>query len=63
MLDLYIPSMYDFAGDIEKVANTMFDLRQPVQLGDRIHKIPGDIGYDHNFCLESKGNKSSLAAV
>ena len=55
--------MHYFAGEIESVANTMFDLRQPVRLGDRIHKIPGDIGYDHNFCLGSKGNKPSLAAV
>ena len=45
------------------MAKTVFDLRQSVRLGDRIDKVPGDIGYDHNFCVESKEDKPSLAAT
>lgn len=52
-------------GEVVSVADTLFDLRQPVRLGDRINKISDDIGYDHNLCLEAgkEKDKPLLAAT
>ncbi|KAK2156798.1 hypothetical protein NP493_1940g00029 [Ridgeia piscesae] len=51
--------------EIVSVADTQFDLRQPVLLGDRINTISDDIGYDHNLCLKKweQGDKPVLAAT
>lgn len=37
-------------GDILPVQGTIYDLREPVLLGQRIHDVESG-GYDHNFCL------------
>ncbi|CAG9759751.1 unnamed protein product [Ceutorhynchus assimilis] len=43
------------SGKLLSVANTAFDLRVPIVLGEKINKIPGYLGYDHNFCV-TKGS-------
>ncbi|CAH0556969.1 unnamed protein product [Brassicogethes aeneus] len=39
------------SGKLLSVSGTIFDLRIPTVLGERINKIPGYLGYDHNFCI------------
>ncbi|XP_054759167.2 galactose mutarotase-like [Lytechinus pictus] len=39
-------------GEIVAVKDTVFDLREPVKIGDRIYDVPG-LGFDHNFCIQS----------
>ncbi|XP_063957656.1 galactose mutarotase-like isoform X1 [Lytechinus pictus] len=39
-------------GEISCVDNTVFDLRSPTRLKDKIKDVPG-LGYDHNFCVKS----------
>ncbi|CAH0556967.1 unnamed protein product [Brassicogethes aeneus] len=48
--DNLIPS-----GKLQPVSGTVFDLRVPTVLGERINKIPGYSGFDHNFCI-TKGS-------
>jgi len=55
------------SGEVVPVSGTMFDLRQPVLLGDRIPKVPveeGDKhGFDHNFCINGDGPKNLAARI
>lgn len=51
-----------FAGNLLSVAGTIFDLRIPKILGDVINKIPGYLGYDHNFCV-TKGSSQENTFV
>ncbi|CAH0556968.1 unnamed protein product [Brassicogethes aeneus] len=44
-------------GKLLPVSGTAFDLRNPTVLGERINNIPGNLGYDHNFCI-TKGTDS-----
>lgn len=44
------------------MANTVFDLRVPKQLGDVINKVPNVPGYDHNFCINA-GSEQQLKFV
>ncbi|XP_072167515.1 galactose mutarotase-like isoform X2 [Diadema setosum] len=39
-------------GEIAPVKDTVFDLREPTRIGDRIHDAPG-LGFDNNFCVKS----------
>ncbi|XP_071785087.1 galactose mutarotase-like [Asterias amurensis] len=41
-------------GQLESVKDTVFDLREPIPLIDRIQDAPGG-GYDNSFCLNSPG--------
>lgn len=38
-------------GELRDVTGTMYDLRQPVRLGDRLSKVPLGKGYFNNFCV------------
>ena len=40
-------------GQIASVNSTLFDMRVPQKLGDRLPLMPGgdNNGYDHNFCI------------
>lgn len=38
-------------GNLLPVAETIFDLQIPRVLGNVIHNVPGENGYDHNFCI------------
>ena len=54
-------------GEIRSVKNTPFDFLQPTRIGDRINdtnnpQIKIGNGYDHNFILNRKEEKLSLAA-
>ena len=40
-------------GEITGVAGTVFDFTSPRRLGQDIHNVPGDTGYDHNYCLRN----------
>lgn len=51
-----------FVGNLLPVAGTIFDLRIPKILGEVIHKIPGYLGYDHNFCV-TKGSSQENSFV
>ncbi|XP_070576973.1 galactose mutarotase-like isoform X2 [Ptychodera flava] len=42
-------------GEIKAVQGSLYDLREPVTVGDRIHQVPG--GYDNSFCLQSSKEK------
>ncbi|XP_078000167.1 galactose mutarotase-like [Glandiceps talaboti] len=48
-------------GEIKAVQGTLFDLREPVTVGDRIHKVPG--GYDINFCYGPSNNRHLYARL
>ncbi|XP_013379096.1 aldose 1-epimerase [Lingula anatina] len=50
-------------GEIASVEGTVFDLRKPVRIGDRINNVPGDKGYDHNFCVGEKRERKHIAKV
>ncbi|XP_076441582.1 galactose mutarotase-like [Babylonia areolata] len=50
-------------GEIRSVEGTEFDLRTPVKLGERLHKVTGGKGFDHNLCLSpSDDGQATLAA-
>ncbi|KAL8583858.1 hypothetical protein ACOMHN_040327 [Nucella lapillus] len=50
-------------GEIKAVDNTEFDLRKPVKMKDRLYKVTGGKGYDHNLCLTPPTDgKAKLAA-
>ncbi|KAJ8308455.1 hypothetical protein KUTeg_013329 [Tegillarca granosa] len=42
-------------GQLASVSGTMFDLRTAVSLGDRIPKVPGNIGFDINYSFGKTG--------
>lgn len=42
-------------GNLLPVVGTIFDLQTPKLLGNVINSVPGQSGYDHNFCI----NKAS----
>jgi aldose 1-epimerase len=54
-------------GKIEPVAETPFDFREPVAIGERIdaddEQIKNGGGYDHNFALNKSDNDLSFAAA
>lgn len=50
-------------GVIADVKGTKFDLTTETDLGERIPEVPGDIGFDHTFCLEKSGWKKHAARV
>jgi aldose 1-epimerase len=53
-------------GELKPVSGTPFDFRQPTPIGLRINEPDEElrlaIGYDHNFVLDGKPGKPSLAA-
>ncbi|KAK7098232.1 galactose mutarotase-like [Littorina saxatilis] len=49
-------------GEVRPVDGTEYDLRRPVRLGDRMHKVRKGKGFDHNFCLAPSDGKVRLAA-
>lgn len=52
-----------FPGEVAKVDGTLFDLRQPVLLKDRLLQVQGPPpGFDHNFCLKKDETGRSFAA-
>ncbi|XP_061194202.1 galactose mutarotase-like [Saccostrea echinata] len=55
--DIYIPS-----GEIRDVSGTMYDLRQPVRLGNRLGKMPHGKGYFNNFCVTNVDGSLRLIA-
>jgi aldose 1-epimerase len=48
-------------GELSRVDETAFDLREPVSLSGIIEKVAG--GYDHNFALNKSGDGFSFAAM
>lgn len=49
-------------GKLLSVSDTVFDLRVPTVLGNVINKVPGQDGFDNNFCI-SKGTEQSNTFV
>nr|XP_022334828.1 aldose 1-epimerase-like [Crassostrea virginica] len=56
--EIYIPS-----GELRDVTGTMYDLRQPVRLGDRLGQVPLGKGYFNNFCVENADGSLRLIAT
>ncbi|MCH2175475.1 MAG: galactose mutarotase [Lentisphaeria bacterium] len=51
-------------GEIIKVADSPFDLREFTSLGENVNKIDGDpSGYDHNYILNKRSGEIGLAAI
>lgn len=50
-------------GEIASVSGTVFDLRTSKLIGDHVNNVPNDLGYDHNFCVRSSGDKALAARV
>lgn len=48
-------------GELAPVKGTPMDLRKPQAIGERMHQILGG-GYDHNYVLNSAGEKMAKAA-
>ena len=42
-------------GILSEVKGTKFDLRNMTWLGKRIPEVPGNYGFDHNFCVGETG--------
>lgn len=63
--DNYIPkgSNNTPTGEIASLGGTLLDFRKATLIGERIHSIPGDMGYDHNYILNKTGALLSKAAV
>ncbi len=66
--DNYTPTdtTYMTTGEIRPVEGTVFDFRQARRLGDDFGDKDPEIkaaggGYDHNWCLNTKGNKDEVA--
>lgn len=49
-------------GNFINTAGTIFDLQIPQLLGNVIHNVPNQDGYDHNFCI-TKGAEQNDAFV
>lgn len=56
--DIYIPT-----GELRDVTGTMYDLRQPVRLGDRLSKVPLGKGYFNNFCVNNADGSLRLIST
>ena len=52
--------IYIYTGEIAKVENTLFDLRKPSKIGERVNNITGG-GYDHNFCINGPTGRRNTA--
>ena len=55
-------------GEIRPVEGTVFDFRQPRAIGSDFDKNDPEMesvggGYDHNWCLNTKGNKNEIAVT
>ncbi len=54
-------------GELRSVANTPFDFRKPISIGEHINdddeQLKFGSGYDHNWVLVKKDNSPTLAAV
>lgn len=66
--DYYTPTdtTYMTTGEIKSVENTHFDFRKPATLGTYFGNTDPEIaaaggGYDHNWCLNTKGDTSKVA--
>lgn len=46
-------------GNLLLVAGTVFDLQTPKILENVIHNVPGQSGYDHNFCVNQGSEQDS----
>ena len=53
-------------GELGEVKGTMMDFTYPHKIGDKINEpfraVIDDVGYDNNYCLNSKGESFALAA-
>ncbi|XP_061174701.1 galactose mutarotase-like isoform X2 [Saccostrea echinata] len=65
MADKYTPvdSTSIPTGVIENVDGTPWDLRTKKNLGEMIPSVPGDVGYDHNYCFGKTGWRKYMARV
>ncbi|XP_062580892.1 galactose mutarotase-like isoform X1 [Saccostrea cucullata] len=65
MADQYTPvdSTSIPTGVIENVDGTAWDLRTKKNLGEMIPTVPGDVGYDHNYCFGKTGWRKYMARV
>ena len=66
--DNYTPTdtTYMTTGEVRPVEGTVFDFREARRLGDNFGEADPEIaaagaGYDHNWCLNTKGNKDEVA--
>ncbi|KAK3093649.1 hypothetical protein FSP39_018451 [Pinctada imbricata] len=50
-------------GEIADVEGTVYDVRTPTRLGDRMKDVNGGLGFDINFCVEQTGNLNSVAKL
>ncbi|XP_061174702.1 galactose mutarotase-like [Saccostrea echinata] len=63
--DKYTPqdSTYIPTGTIDDVDGTPFDLRTSKNIGEMIPLVPGNVGYAHNYCFRTTGEKKYMARV
>lgn len=66
--DNYTPTdtTYMTTGEVKPVEGTVFDLRKETKLGENFGEADPEIkaaggGFDHNWCLNTKGNKDEVA--
>lgn len=62
-----VDDTYMTTGEIAPVAGTPMDFTQPKRIGDEINnfdfvQLKNGNGYDHNFCLDTKGSMDVVAA-
>ncbi|KAL4218244.1 hypothetical protein ACF0H5_022980 [Mactra antiquata] len=56
--ELLIPT-----GKLEAVKDGPMDLTNDVLIGDRLDKVPGGFGFDHNYCLGNPATMKHVARV
>jgi hypothetical protein len=50
-----------FEGSLEPVEGGPMDLTKDTIMGDRLDKVPGGFGFDHNYCLGNPGTMKHVA--
>lgn len=50
-------------GNTEPVKDTVMDLTEDTILGDRLDKVPGGFGFDHNYCMGKPGSMKHVARL
>ncbi|KAJ8320884.1 hypothetical protein KUTeg_002471 [Tegillarca granosa] len=52
-----------YGGQIANVEGTLFDLRTPVKLGDRLKEVNNGMGFDNNFCVGEENKMKTNCKV
>ena len=58
---VFFSCTFSIPGEMAPVSGTVFDFRQPAQMGKHISEVPDGVGYDHSFCVNDPSMSSACA--